>query len=69
MLSNEDKHFIQEYITDVKEELQLKYNLDSLEVNKVVSDSVFIKLMASDPEYVVNHDTDYWVEKINRGRG
>ncbi|MGM0879134.1 MAG: hypothetical protein ACQEWV_31975 [Bacillota bacterium] len=63
-LSVEDKVFIRDYIDDVIENLQEMYNIDEEVSNQLVADSAFLKLLKIDPEFVVNHDTEYWAEKI-----
>lgn len=63
-LTQEDKLFIQEFIGDVLEELQESYQLRLKEANNLIEKSVFLELMEEDPEYVVNHDVEYWADRI-----
>lgn len=59
-----EEDFIQEYIEDVIQDLQNYYHIDENEAHKLLEGSAFLTTMERDPEYVINHNTEYWAERI-----
>jgi hypothetical protein len=65
--TEEEILFIKSYINTVSMRLQRRYNLSKPETDILITDSVFYKLIQEDPEYVVNHNVNYWVDDIYKG--
>lgn len=63
-LTPEDRMYFQEYIEDVVQDLQEIYNVDQVEASKLLKGSAFLTTMERDPDYVVDHDTEYWAERL-----
>lgn len=63
-LDVEDFMFVEEYIEDVIADLKKLYSVDDEEAFQLLEGSAFIATLNNDPEYVVNHDTEYWAGRL-----
>ena len=64
-----DNDLINEYIDFVIEDLiELTGNKNLSEVENMVKNSTFWKMLKEDVEYVVHYNPRYWAEKIMKNR-
>lgn len=64
-----DNELLQEYINFVIEDLmELTGNKNLKEIENMMSNSTFEKMLKEDVEYVVHYNPRYWAEKIMKNR-
>ncbi|TKH10668.1 hypothetical protein FC678_14100 [Peribacillus simplex] len=49
---------------NVISKLNRLYNVNETEAERLLEGSAFLASLKTDPEYVVNHSTEYWVEEL-----
>lgn len=63
-LSPENKIVVEKYIRNVIAKLYRFYGFEEHAAFQLLEGSAFLETLKTDPEYVVNHNTGYWVEEL-----
>lgn len=62
-----DKNYNESYILEIKMHLSNKYNIDSNNIESLISR--FKLILDDDPEYVFHYDAEYWADYIAESSG
>lgn len=60
----EDNELDKEFISYIKEDLILHFDVSEEEADKMINKSVFMKLLKEDPDYVYHYEAEYWANYI-----
>lgn len=53
-----------EFISYIKDDLMEFFDISEEEADKMISKSVFMKLLKNDPDYVYHYEAEYWAHYI-----